>query len=86
MSVYLDRGRKCATATITANHTTMSRLTTRIKNLRHTLNMDSSFSSPDLFDDLHMRAINCSDTVRSNQKRMLSDFERKLRLKQGHKK
>jgi hypothetical protein len=41
---------------------------------------------PDLFDDLHMKAINCCGTVRSNQKGMPSDFGRKLRLKRGDKK
>jgi hypothetical protein len=41
------------------------------------------FSSPDLFDDLHTRAINCCGTVRPNRKGMPRDFGRKLRPKRG---
>jgi hypothetical protein len=39
---------------------------------------------PDLFDNLHMKAIKCCDTVRPNRKGMPSDFGRKLRLKRGY--
>jgi hypothetical protein len=39
------------------------------------------FSSPDLFNDLHMKAINCCGTVRPNRILMPSDIGRKLRLK-----
>jgi hypothetical protein len=83
MSVYLGKDRKHATATMTATHANVSGLTARIKNLGHKLYMDNVFSSPDLFDDLHMKAINCCGTVRPNQKGITSDFGRKLRLKQG---
>jgi hypothetical protein len=57
---------KCATATMTATHATMTGITTEIENLGHKLYMDNSFSSPDLFDDLHIKAINCCGTVRPN--------------------
>jgi hypothetical protein len=39
------------------------------------------FSFRNLFDDLHMKAINCCSTVGPNQKVVPSDFGRKLRLK-----
>jgi hypothetical protein len=65
MSVYLGRDRKRVTATII---TTMTGLITRIENLRHELYMDNFLSSPDSFDDLHMKAINCCGTVRPNRK------------------
>jgi hypothetical protein len=80
MSVYLGRDRNRATATITANHATVSGLTTKIENLGHKLYMDNVFSS-DLSDDLHTKAINCcgTGTVRPNQKGMPSDFGRKLK-------
>jgi hypothetical protein len=39
------------------------------------------FSSLDLFNSLHVKAINCCGTVRPNQKGMHSDFRRKVRLK-----
>jgi hypothetical protein len=40
-------------------------------------------SSPDLFNDLHMRAINTSGTVRPNKKVMPSGFGRKLKTEIG---
>jgi hypothetical protein len=45
--------------------------------------MDNVFSYPDLFDNIHTKAINCCGTVRPNRKGMPSDFGRKLRLKRG---
>jgi hypothetical protein len=41
MSVYLGRDKKRATATMTANHATVSGRTTRIENLGHKLYMDN---------------------------------------------
>jgi hypothetical protein len=41
------------------------------------------FSSPDIFNNLHAKAINCCGTVRPSGRGMPSDFGRKLRLKQG---
>jgi hypothetical protein len=68
---------------MTTTHTTVTELTTRIENFGHKLYMDNFFSSPDLFDDLHTKAINCCGTVRPNQKGMPRDFGTKLRLKRG---
>jgi hypothetical protein len=45
--------------------------------------VDNFFSSPDLFDYLHTKAINCCGTVRPNRKGMPRDFGTKLRPKQG---
>jgi hypothetical protein len=78
MSVYLGRDKKRATASMTATHTTVTGLTTRIENFGHKLYMDNFFSSSDLFDDLHTKAINCCDIVRPNQKGMPRDFGTKL--------
>jgi hypothetical protein len=83
MSVYLGRDRNHTTATMTSTHATVSGLNTKIENLRHELYTDNFLSSPDLFDCLHMMAINCCGTVKSNRKEMLNDFGRKLRIKQG---
>jgi hypothetical protein len=66
MSVYLRRDRKRVTASMTATYATVTGLTTRIENFGHILCMDNFFSSPDLFDDLHTKAINCCGTVRLN--------------------
>jgi hypothetical protein len=83
MSVYLERDRKCATASMTTTHATVTGLTTRIENFGHKFYMDNFFSSPDLFDDLHTKAKNCCGTVTPNRKGMPTDFGTKLRLKQG---
>jgi hypothetical protein len=49
-----------------------------------TQNSTGTFSfSPDLFNNLHMKAINCYDAARPNQKVMPSDLVRKPRLKHG---
>jgi hypothetical protein len=77
MSVYLGRDRKCATVSVTATHTTVTGLTTRIENFGHKLYRENFFSSPELFDDLHTKVINCCGTVRPDQKGT------KLRLKRG---
>jgi hypothetical protein len=56
----------------------------RVKGVGHKLYVDNFFSSPDLFDDLHTRAVNCCRTVRIIKK-MLGDFDSKtLKLKQGN--
>jgi hypothetical protein len=83
MSVYLRRDRKCATVSVTATYATVTGLTTRIENFGHKLYMDSFFLSPDLFDDLHTKAISCCGTVRPNRKGMPRDFGTKLGLKRG---
>jgi hypothetical protein len=62
------------TATMTATHATVMGLTTKIKNFRHKLHMDDSFSSPYLFDDLHTKDLNCCGAVRQNKKEIPSDF------------
>jgi hypothetical protein len=38
--------------------------------------MDNFFSSPDIFDDLHTRDINCCGAVRQNHKGMPGAFDR----------
>jgi hypothetical protein len=83
MSVYLGTDRIRVTASMTTTHATMIGLTARIENFGHKLYMDYFFSSPDLFDNLHTKAINCCGTVRPNRKGMPRDFGAKLRLKQG---
>jgi hypothetical protein len=64
MRVYLGKGRTCATETMTATHATVAGLMRRVENAGHKLYMDNFFSSPDLFDNLHSRKINCCGTVR----------------------
>jgi hypothetical protein len=87
MTVYLGKERKHVTTTMTATHAAVTPLNkARSENLGHKLYMDNLFSSPDLSDDLHTKAINCHGTVRPNQKGMPRDFERNSRLKLGDRK
>jgi hypothetical protein len=68
---------------VTATHATVTGLTTRIENFGHKLYMDNFFSSLDLFDDLHTKAINFCGTVRLNRKGTPRDLGTKLKLKWG---
>jgi hypothetical protein len=69
MLAYLVTDRKHATGTMTAIYGTLAGVTTRIENLGHRT-LSGNFFSPDLFDSLHTKAINCCHTVRPNQNRM----------------
>jgi hypothetical protein len=47
-------------------------------------NIDNSFSSPDLFDDLNVRGVKCCWTVRQNCKGMMEGSNNKIvKLKQN---
>jgi hypothetical protein len=63
-------------------HATMAGLTKRIRNVGYKLYMDNFFSSPDLFDYLHSKKINCCGTVKLNRKGMPQDLET-LKLRRG---
>ncbi|PSN35194.1 PiggyBac transposable element-derived protein 4, partial [Blattella germanica] len=68
MTVYLGKQRDNATPQISATHGTVLQLTSKVEGVGHKLFMDNYFSSPDLFNDLHERKINCCGTVRHNRK------------------
>jgi hypothetical protein len=80
MRVYLGKGRTCTTETMTAMHATVAGLMRRVENVGHELYTDNFFSSPDLFDDLHDRKINCCGTVRLNRKDMPQEFRKTMKL------
>jgi hypothetical protein len=65
--MYLGKGRKCVTSSMTATHA-------RIDHVGHKFYMDNSFSSPALFDDSHTKTIYCCRTVRPNRKEVLKNF------------
>ena len=68
---------------MTATHTTVIHLTSRVQGFGHKMFMDNLFSSPRLFDDLDRRKINSCRTVRPNRRDMPSDFGPKLKLRRG---
>jgi hypothetical protein len=67
---------------MTEIYAAVSGLTTRFENLGHQLCTD--FFSPDLFDYLCMKALNCCHSVRPHRKVMPSDLGRRLILKWGN--
>jgi hypothetical protein len=71
MRIYLGKNKQNATQMMTAAYATVRSLTRRAKWVNHELYMDSFFSCPYIFDDLHTSGINCFGTVRQNHKRML---------------
>jgi hypothetical protein len=62
----------------------VTELSRKVKGQGEKLFMDNFISSPDLFNDLTKRNINCSGTVRPNRKGMPQDLgPKKIKLKQG---
>jgi hypothetical protein len=79
MNVYLGKDWQSATQMMTVTHVKVKSLNSRVEGDAHKLYMDNVFSSPDLFDGLHTRAIN-----RQNCKGMMGDFYSKaLKLERG---
>jgi hypothetical protein len=70
MDVYLGENRTHSTADMTVTHVTVRHLTRKVEGHGYKLYVDNLFSSPDLFDNLAERKINCCETVRLNRKRM----------------
>jgi hypothetical protein len=52
-------------------HAVVKSFTSRAEGAGHILYVDNFFSTPHLFDDLHMRTVNYCGTVRQNFKEML---------------
>jgi hypothetical protein len=82
MRVYFGKDRTYTTDTMTATHITVAGLTQRVENIGHKLYMEKFFSSPDLFNDLHGRKINCCGTVRLDRKGMPQEFGKTMKLTQ----
>jgi hypothetical protein len=82
MSIYPGKDRQNAIQMMTAAHVILKSLTRTVDGVGHKLYMYNFFPFPDLFDDLHISAINCCRTVRQSHKGMLRDFDNKtLELK-----
>jgi len=84
MRVYLGRDSHSTTDNMTATHTTVRHLTSRVEGLGHNIFKDNFFSSPRLFDDLDRHNINLCRTVWPNRKNMPCDFgPKQMKLKRG---
>jgi len=68
MRVYLGRDTHSATDDVTATHTTVGHLTSRVEGLGRKIFMDNSFSSPTLFNFLDRRQINSCGTAAKQKK------------------
>jgi hypothetical protein len=80
MRVYSGKDRTYATDTMAGTHAIVAGLTRRFENVGHKLYMDNFFSSPDLFDNLKSRKINCCGTVRLNRKGMPQEFRNAMKM------
>jgi len=65
--VYLGTDSHTTTDDMTATHTPVRHLTSRVEGLGHKIFMDIFFSSPRLFDDLDRHKINSCGTVQPNR-------------------
>jgi hypothetical protein len=83
MDVYLGKDRQRTAQHLTATNATVTNLTRRVGGVGQELNMDNFFSSPDLFDDLAQKKINCCGTVRLNRKGMPKDLKPKTMRQTG---
>jgi hypothetical protein len=59
------------------------RLTAKLYNVLHKLYVDKLFLSPVLLDNLHIKTMNCCETVIPNTEQMLMNFGHEMKLKQG---
>jgi hypothetical protein len=62
MTAYLGKDREHVTATMTATYVIVTKLTARIENVGYNVFMDNPFSSPESYDDLLTKTINCCQT------------------------
>ena len=84
MKVYLGKNEQLTSQHLTAPHAIVRELTRKVEGCGHKLYMDNFFSSPDLFDDLTKKKINCCGTVRPCTKGMPQDLRPKnMNLKRG---
>ena len=84
IKLYLGEDEQLTSQHLTAQHATVRELTKKVEGRGHKLYMDSFFSSPDLFDELTKKKINCCGTARPSTKGMPQDLKPKnMKLKQG---
>ena len=69
---------------MTATYPTVQGLTAMTENVAHKLIVENIFLSPELFDDFHIKTINCS-TVTPNKREIPGNFGKTLKFKCGDK-
>jgi len=74
MKVYLGKDRQCTAQHVTGTRVTVTELMRKIKGCGHKLYMDNFFFSPELFDDLAKKQVQCHGTVRPNRRGMPQDL------------
>jgi len=70
------------TLSMTATCVTVRGLTARTESVAHKLYLENLFLSPELFDDFHIKTINCS-TITPNQTEIPVSFGKTMKLKCG---
>jgi hypothetical protein len=70
MKLYLGKDRLRTAQHVTATHATVAELMRKIEGRGNKLYMDNFFSSPELFNDLVTKQIQCCGTVRPKRKGM----------------
>jgi hypothetical protein len=84
MNVYLGKDEQPTSQHLTAPHAIVRELTRNVEGCGHKLYMDNFFSSPDVFDEMTKKKINCCGTVRPCTKGMPHDLRPKnMTLKRG---
>ena len=73
MTMYLGKGRKHATFSMTATYATVTGLAARIEHVGHKLYTENFFSSPAIFDNLHTKtaAVELVDQIEKGCQRIL---------------
>jgi hypothetical protein len=82
MDVYVGKKGARTNVDMTVTRASVRHLTRKAEEHRHKLYMDNVLSSPDLFDDLTKKKINCRRAIRPNRKGMIQDLTAMEQLSQ----
>jgi hypothetical protein len=67
MKVYIEKGKQRKAYDLKAMHATVTKLTQKVEGQSHKLYMNNFFSSPNLFDNLTKKKINCCVDCKTKQ-------------------
>jgi hypothetical protein len=84
IKLYLGRDRQCTAQHLTVARAAVTELTRKIEGHAHKFYMDNFLSSPELFNYMTKKKLNCCGTLRLNRKGMLKDLRCKtVKLRRG---